>query len=914
MTRSFASRSSRITLAVLAASCGLASLNRPALSQQTDIPTILLPGHISRIVDESQPLGALEASAPVRLAITLPLRNQAQLNSLLTRLYDPLDPLYGHFLTSMDFAAHFAPTAADYAAARRFVEAAGLKVTATHSNNLVLDAQGTSAQVEAAFSVKLMKYRSPQGLLFHAPDQEPSIPPSLIGKVQAIVGLDSAGVAHPYLIKRPASGFAAPHAGSGPGGGYAPADIKTAYNLNSVAEKGTGQTLGLFELDGYSSGDITAYENQFGIAPAVPLQNVLIDGFNGSAGNGAGEVTLDIELMTALAPKATKIVVYEGPNSTAGLIDTYNKIASDNTAKEISTSWGLAEANNAASTRSSENTIFQQMAAQGQSIFAAAGDSGAYDNGSSLSVDDPASQPYMVGVGGTRLTTGTGAAYSSESVWNGGSVSAGAGGGGISVEWGIPSYQSGVISGASLGSTTARNVPDVSLNADPNTGYAIYYGGWQTYGGTSCAAPLWAAFTSLVNQRRVAGGSALLGFPNPAIYTIGKGSRYSSDFHDIADNSTNLKYPAVAGYDDATGWGTFNGANLLADLAGSGGTGGTAPSAPTNLTATAGNAQVSLSWTASTGAASYNVYRSTSSGTETSYKTGLTSTTLSDTGLTNGTAYYYKVTAVNATGESVKSNEASATPAATVMIPAAPTNLTATAGNAQVSLAWTGSTGATSYNVYRSTATGTETSYRTGLTTTSLTDMGLTNGTAYFYKVTAVNTAGESAKSTEASATPTAGGTLQQLLLNPGFESGAASWTATSGVITATTTGEPAHGGSMEAWLDGYGSAHTDSLYQTVTIPSTVTTATLSFWLHIDTAETGTTAYDTLKVQIRNSAGTVLATLATYSNVNAASGYSQKTFSLSAYKGQTIQVYLIGVEDSSLQTSFVVDDFALNAQ
>lgn len=154
----------------------------------------------------------------------------------------------------------------------------------------------------------------------------------------------------------------------------------------------------------------------------------------------------------------------------------------------------------------------------------------------------------------------------------------------------------------------------------------------------------------------------------------------------------------------------------------------------------------------------------------------------------------------------------------------------------------------------------------------------------------------------------------QQLLGNPGFETGTASpWTASAGIID-NSTAEAAHSGSWKAWMDGYGSAHTDTLQQAVTIPSTATTATLSFWLHIDTAETGTTAYDTLKVQIRNSSGTVLATLATYSNVNANSGYAQKSFSVLSYKGQTIQVYLVGAEDSTLQTSFVVDDFALNVQ
>ncbi|MFN7975157.1 MAG: hypothetical protein U0166_22870 [Acidobacteriota bacterium] len=157
------------------------------------------------------------------------------------------------------------------------------------------------------------------------------------------------------------------------------------------------------------------------------------------------------------------------------------------------------------------------------------------------------------------------------------------------------------------------------------------------------------------------------------------------------------------------------------------------------------------------------------------------------------------------------------------------------------------------------------------------------------------------------------GGGPQQLLLNPGFESGAVNWTQTAGVID-NSTGEASHSGSWKAWMNGYGAAHTDSLYQSVTIPANVTTATLSFWLHIDTAESGGTAYDTLKVQIRNTSGTVLATLATYSNANAASGYSQKSFNVAAYKGQTIQVYLLGVEDASLQTSFVTDDYALNVQ
>jgi hypothetical protein len=185
------------------------------------------------------------------------------------------------------------------------------------------------------------------------------------------------------------------------------------------------------------------------------------------------------------------------------------------------------------------------------------------------------------------------------------------------------------------------------------------------------------------------------------------------------------------------------------------------------------------------------------------------------------------------------------------------------------------------------------------------------------YNVTVTGTGGGITHSTTIGVTIVGGGgATQQLLGNPGFENGAsaAPWTVSSGVIDNNSTKEPAHDGSWKAWLNGYGSTHTDTMVQTVTIPSTAKSAGLSFWLHIDTKETSTTrAYDTLKVQVRSSSGTVLATLGTYSNLNAAGGYQPASFDLSSYKGQTIQIYLVGDEDFSLQTSFVVDDFALNA-
>jgi len=153
-----------------------------------------------------------------------------------------------------------------------------------------------------------------------------------------------------------------------------------------------------------------------------------------------------------------------------------------------------------------------------------------------------------------------------------------------------------------------------------------------------------------------------------------------------------------------------------------------------------------------------------------------------------------------------------------------------------------------------------------------------------------------------------------ELLANRGFESGNVTWVATAGVIT-NSTGQTPRTGSWYAWLDGYGTTHTDTLYQQITVPSSATSVTLSFWLKINTAETTTTTpFDTLQVQIRNSSNTVLSTLATYSNLNKTTGYVQKTFDLTSFKGQTIRIYFLGTEDSSLQTSFVIDDTSCTTQ
>ena len=612
---------------------GLTALPRPAAAAPSSSTASLaptasafaaLPGHIPAEVRRAQAVGKLEPTRTLSLALTLPLRHTDELEDLLRGLADPADPRYGRFLTPQEFQDRFSPTEADYARVTAYARAMGMTVVSTHPNRTVLDVTVPTAQVERVFGLHLRVYQSTEdGRRFYAPDAEPRVPATLVGALHGVVGLDNAGVwkshrrvpvdlAYSSLFKSSAQ---PQQTGSGPGGGLTPSDIKKAYNLAGTGLTGAGQTLALFELDGYTASDITAYETYYGL-PAVPLQTIPIDNFAGPLGDGAGEVTLDIELQAALAPGVSKIVVYEGPNTDQGVVDTYNQIAADNLAKSISSSWGEPEKSAPASVLQSENAAFVQMAAQGQSIFAASGDSGAYDDTSTLSVDDPASQPYMTGVGGTSLTTaGAGGAYSLETTWNGGSIKNGGGGGGISTVWSLPPYQSALAgSAASKGSATYRNVPDVSLDADPNTGYSIYFkGGWYLYGGTSCAAPLWSAFTALVNQQRVANGLSTLGFANTVLYPLAQSARYGSDFHDIADNSTNLYYPAVTGYDDATGLGTFNGANLLADLGG-GSAPLSVPAAPTNLKASAGNGSVALSWTGSAGATTYTVYRATTSG------------------------------------------------------------------------------------------------------------------------------------------------------------------------------------------------------------------------------------------------------------------------------------------------------------
>ena len=613
-----------------------------------------LTGHVPRDIKNAS--FKYHASRNINAQIIMPLSNQTQLSSLLQSLYDPKSTNFHHFLTPAQFAQQFATSSVDSNLVQEFLQKQGIVVTGESLNGSVLSVSAPVGAFEQTFGLHINNYQKSDGTMFFAPDADPTIPANMAGKILAIGGLDDLPKYQAHRQQYPMK--ALPQAtGSGPGGFLAPNDVKTAYNLNSVAATGTGQSVAVFELDGYTASDISAYETYFGLS-SVPLQNVYIDGFSGTpdygSNGGADEVTLDIELVAAFAPGSSNIYVYEASNTTQSWIDEWTQIASDDKAKVISCSWGEPELDSP--TISFDNTIFQEMAAQGQSVFVAAGDSGAYcAGGRTLCVDEPASQPYATAVGISKLTTGSGSTYSSESA----SVY---GGGGASAIWPIPSYQTPLASqavAAAKVSTTMRNIPDVVLTADASTAYAFYIeGAWYGYYGSSLSSPIWASFISRVNQGL--GASAPIGSVNTALYQLAQTSSYTNDFHDITTGN-NGYYQAEAGFDDAAGLGSFNGLNLYNDLVKSS-VPLSVPSAPTGLIAAAGSSSISLSWSASSGATSYDIKRATvSGGPYTTIASSVANTTYTDSSLTNDTTYYYVVSAVNSAGQSSNSSQASAT-------------------------------------------------------------------------------------------------------------------------------------------------------------------------------------------------------------------------------------------------------------
>jgi subtilase family serine protease len=554
----------------------------PALAANMKV----LSGHVPTVVSSLTSKGRLAATNELQLAIGLPLRDPAGLDQYLAQIYDPASPHFHQYLTPEEAAARFGPTPDDYEAVKDFARTNGLTVTTTYNNRLVLDVTGPAAAVENAFHITLRTYRHPtEARDFFAPDTEPTVDAQL--PVADIQGLSNYSRPRSRLHRmNVARANVAPKGGSAPDGSeaYFGNDFRNAYAPGTTLT-GAGQTLGLFEADGFYANDIATYAGEAGNGrTSIVIQTVTLDGFSGipttGSDSGNGEVSLDIEMAMAMAPGLAKIVVYEGnPNNFIQNDILNSMLAGSNTVKNLSCSWGW---NDGPSTTT--DAIFKNMSAAGQSFFNAAGDSDAFTTGarSVNGVDNtslgnaPSSSPYITQVGGTMLKmNGTGGTYASETVWNwnyDASAEAYVGtSGGISSHYTIPSWQTNINMPAREGSASYRNIPDVALTADD---IFVVYGNGSTseFGGTSCAAPLWAGFNALVNQQAVANGKPLVGFINPALYSIASGANYASCFHDVTTGSNTWSssptlFYATNGYDLCTGLGTPAGTNLINALA-----------------------------------------------------------------------------------------------------------------------------------------------------------------------------------------------------------------------------------------------------------------------------------------------------------------------------------------------------------
>lgn len=748
----------------------------------------------SRLVTTAAPLsgarriGNVPGTQKLSIAVVLNPLNAVGLSQFVTSVSTPGSPFYGQYLTPDQYLQRFAPTASIVGLVESFLTSGGLAITSVTGNHQVIDATGTVSQLTSLLGTTF-GYYTDGTRTFYANDNPIALPNNVMSLVTTVVGLDSRTVETPM-------------ASTGPTSGLSPTQVNSAYRFSQLGQTGSGQTVALWEFDGYTPVDLTTYNSQYGLSGPT-ASTVPVDGasYDSAPGNGRFEVELDSEVARAIAPAATQLV-YEAPNSGTGQVDMANKILSDSKATVISVSWGACEQDTSTAIMTAVNNVFTQAAAQGISIFSASGDNGSRDctnsaSGSGVSaVDFPGSSGYDTSVGGTSLTLGANGVYGSETAWS-------LGGGGVSVQFTRPAWQTG--------SGSMRTVPDVASEADPNTGFATYTGGsWVLAGGTSAAAPTWAGFALLYNQKALAAGRPKLGFANPALYQIGSGSGRASAFHDVTSGS-NGAYTAGIGYDNVTGWGSPIGDGLATALFAATTANTVAVTGPGNQSTVVG-ATVSLA------------IKATDSGSST--------LTYAATGLPAGLS-------INAT---------------TGVISGKPT------------------------------ATGTSTVTVTATDTTKV-----SGSTSFTWTITSVACA------------------AGNKLTNSGFESGATGWTASTGVIGQHAPAEPAHAGTWDAVLDGKGTAHTDTLSQSVAIPGGCT-ITVSLALHVDTAETTKTAKnDTLTIKLGST------TLGTYSNLNAATGYVTYTYTVTGLASQTAALTFTGTENSGLQTSFVVDDVSLSA-
>lgn len=563
------------------------------LSSTVHAEATLASHHIRDVQTNGQAaaVGRLPASQVMQIDLVMPVPDRAAVQRFLADVYNPNSPNYRHFLTPAQFQQRFGVSATDHQALASYARAKGFTVVGGSPERRLVQVKGTVTTIENAFHVTMRTYQHPtENRQFYAPDREPTTDGSV--KLMHITGLDNYSIPQPRLVKKndflathPAAQAATTNAttGSGPSASFLGSDMRSAY-YGSGPLTGAGQTLGLLEYYGTDLADLNTYFTNAGQTNTVPVTLFSTDQSStnclASSGCDDTEQTLDITQAIGMAPGLASLVMYIGNTDTAIIsamtvpttASTYIGGVSGSGSVlplTIGCSWGWTPVD-----PGTLDSYFETMAAQGQTFFVASGDHSTWGTSIKNGTEPwPADDANIVSVGGTDLvTTGPGGAWSSETAW----VDSG---GGISTnKIAIPLWQqlSGVITSTNKGSTVYRNGPDVAANAN----FTFYVCAQQTtcsansYGGTSFAAPMWAAFTALANQQLTSTLSSNkpvgVGFINPTIYannTTGTGSAaYGANFHDIT-SGTSGSYSATTGFDLVTGWGSPQ-AQLISTLVG----------------------------------------------------------------------------------------------------------------------------------------------------------------------------------------------------------------------------------------------------------------------------------------------------------------------------------------------------------
>ncbi len=533
-------------LAVILAIAGGGALAAALSSSSTP------PGGVASPLRAGGPMGASQ-----RIAFTLLLRlpGAARLRTSLSALENPRSPEFRHFIDPKSFGERFGISTAGLRALERRLRGDGLRITETFPQRTALAVSGTVGEVQRLLAVRIVSYSDPAGHRYHAPLGQPIVPPALARAIEGVSGLDT----RPRWLAHDV-----------PMGGLTPMEAATAYDiaaLHNAGISGQGQSIAIISFSAFNPSDPASFVSQYGITGPAP-EVIPVDGGTTDT-SGATEANLDIDVVRAIAPQA-QILFYEVPQSSSSYTDVINRIVADHRTDIISSSWGQCELELDPGERSGDGRALSAAVANGVSMFVASGDSGAYDCQQSdrtdhrLTVDWPASSADAVAVGGTRLYLNANDSYLSERAWED-VLSAAGGGGGFTTGDARPSWQTGpgVVTSLSNGH---RQVPDVSADADPGTPWSVVAGGQLgEVGGTSAAAPFWAASMLLVHQYAASRGVGRLGYVNPILYALASSAEPFPPFHDVTLGG-NRFYQATPGWDPATGLGSPDVYNLARDM------------------------------------------------------------------------------------------------------------------------------------------------------------------------------------------------------------------------------------------------------------------------------------------------------------------------------------------------------------